>query len=216
MFTVEQYISQMKKKDKLDEFNFRNHAENMAAIIKYVMEYFNSYLDPEAYDYEKIKTVQAALKIEQEIQADFPKSKDFITEYYKKNKSRIDKGLKSWLKDYKYVDLFYCLEDYEIPVSEFCDSIKMKDTGINQFKNELLILAREIVENMVGKPSISDFKHLDNSLVAWVKETYREYGVNLFQFAQGLTWSYYEKYIETIYNQRDGKFLPYKSVQPQI
>ena len=29
MLTVEQYISQMKKKDKLDEFNFQNHAENV-------------------------------------------------------------------------------------------------------------------------------------------------------------------------------------------
>ena len=31
MLTIEQYISKMKKKDKLDEFNFQNHAENMAA-----------------------------------------------------------------------------------------------------------------------------------------------------------------------------------------
>ena len=33
MLTIEQYISQMKKKDKLDEFNFINHAENMTTVI---------------------------------------------------------------------------------------------------------------------------------------------------------------------------------------
>ncbi len=27
MLNIEQYISQMKKKDKLDEFNFKNHAK---------------------------------------------------------------------------------------------------------------------------------------------------------------------------------------------
>ena len=112
MLTIEQYISQMKKKDKLDEFNFKNHAENMTAVIKYVMEYFNTYLDPEAYDYENIKTEQTALKIEQEIGSVFPKSKDFIIDYYKKTKTRIDKGLRSWINELKYVDLFYCKEDY--------------------------------------------------------------------------------------------------------
>ena len=55
MLTVEEYIIQMKKKDKLDEFNFRNHAENMSSVISYVMEYFNNYLNPEAYNYEQIK-----------------------------------------------------------------------------------------------------------------------------------------------------------------
>lgn len=52
MLTVEQYISQMKKKDKLAEFDFQNHAENMTTVIKYVMDYFNNYLNPETYDYE--------------------------------------------------------------------------------------------------------------------------------------------------------------------
>lgn len=47
MLTVEQYISQMKKKDKLAEFDFQNHAENMTTVIKYVMDYFNNYLNPE-------------------------------------------------------------------------------------------------------------------------------------------------------------------------
>lgn len=64
MLTIEQYISQMKKKDKLDEFNFQNHAENMTAVIKYVMDYFNNYLNPEAYDYENIKVEQTLLKMD--------------------------------------------------------------------------------------------------------------------------------------------------------
>ena len=34
-----------------------------------------------------------------------------------------------------------------------------------------------------------------------MKETYREYAVNLFQFAQGYTGPYYEEYVEYIYNR---------------
>lgn len=206
MLTVEQYISQMKKKDKLDEFNFKNHAENMTAIIKYVMGYFNDYLNPEAYDYENIKMEQTTLKIEKEIQAAFPESIDFIIEYYKTNKTRIDKVLKPWLKGVKYMHLFYCYDDYKKAVSEFCNSAKMKNTGIEQYKDELIILAQEVKENEDEKPSISDFKHLDNSLVSWIKDTYREYGVNLFQFASNISWSYYEKYVESIYNRQSECF----------
>jgi hypothetical protein len=37
MLTIEQHIAQMKKKDKLDEFNFMNHAENIATVMKYAV-----------------------------------------------------------------------------------------------------------------------------------------------------------------------------------
>lgn len=206
MLTVEQYITQMKKKDKLDEFNFKNHAENMTTIIKYVMDYFNNYLNPEAYDYEKIKIDQTVSKIEQEIQATFPKSKNFIIQYYKKYLTRIDKVLKNWVKDQLYMDLFYLKDDYEKTVSDFCNSAKMKNTDIKEHYNELIVLSQEIKENEVDKPSISDFKNLDNSLIAWVKGTYREYGVNLLQFAHSYTNSYYDEYIETIYDREAEQF----------
>jgi len=199
MLTIEQYISQMKKKDKLDEFNFTSHAENMTTVIKYVMDYFNSYLNPEAYDYEKIKTEQTASKIELEIENSFPNSKGFIIDYYKKYKTRIDRILKSSIKDIKYIDLFYCKMDYENAVNKLCASAKMKGTGIEEYKDQLVKLAQDVIE--VEKPSISGFKYLDNALVTWVKDTYREYGVNLFQFAQGHTMPYFEEYVEYIHNR---------------
>lgn len=201
MLTVEQYIAQMKKKEKIDEFNFSNHAENMTTIIKFVMDYFNDYLNPETYDYERIKTEQTVVKIETEIENNFPKSKDFIIDYYKSHKTRVDKLLKSWMKDLKYIDLFYCTKDYENAIDHFCNSAKVKGTGVEQYKDQLVVLAQEIKESQVEKPSISGFKYLDSSLVTWVKQTYREYGVNLFQFAQDYTDPYYDEYVEFIYDR---------------
>lgn len=206
MLTVEQYIAKMKKKDKLDEFNFKNHAENMTTVIKYVMDYFNAYLDPEAVDYEKIKVEQSVSKIEQEIGNIFPKSKDFIVDYYRQTKSRIDRMYRSWFNELKYADLFYCNEDLNYAVDEFCDSSKMRGTGIEQYKDRLIILCEEIKEQEIEKPSIAGFKYLDHSLIAWVKEVYREYGVNLFQFAQSYIRHYYEEYVELIYNRERERF----------
>lgn len=202
MLTVEQYISQMKKKDKLDEFNFQNHAENMTAVIKYVMEYFNNYLNPEAYDYENIKVEQTLLKIDQEIGATYPKSKDFIFRYYKEYKSRIDRTLKNYISDLKYYDLFYCKEDYENAVDAFCNSSKVKGIGVENFKEDLVVLAQEIKDNETEKPSFSSYRLLDDSLIDWVKSTYREYKVNIIQFTEGYMWKYNERYIERKYDNK--------------
>lgn len=206
MLTVEQYIIKMKKKDHLDEFNFKNHAENMSTVLKYVMDYFNHYLNPEEYDYENIKTEQSALKIIQEIEGFFPESKDFVIEYYKKTKSRIDRLLKSWMYERKYVHLIHSAEDYENTIHKFCSSTKMKGTEIEQYRDQLLILAKEIKAKETEKPSISGFKYLDNSLANWVKETYRSYGVNLFEFAQSYTGTFFDEYIERIYIRESEQF----------
>ena len=202
MLTIEQYISQMKKKDKFDEFNFQNHAENMTTVIKYVMEYFNNYLNPEAYDYENIKVEQTLLKIDQEIGASYPKSKDFIFRYYKEYKSRIDRTLKNYISDLKYYDLYYCKEDYENAVDEFCNSSKVKGIGVENFKEDLVVLAQEIKDNETEKPSFSSYRLLDDSLIDWVKSTYREYKVNIIQFTEGYMWKYNERYIERKYDNK--------------
>lgn len=199
MLTVEQYISQMKKKDKLDEFNFQNHAENMTTVIKYVMDYFNTYLNPETYDYENIKVELTLLKIDQEIGSSYPKSKDFILRYYKEYKSRIDKTLKNYISDLKYYNLFYSKEDYESTVDAFCSSSKVKGTGVENYKEDLVVLAQEIKDNETEKPSFSDYRYLDDLLIGWVKSTYREYKVNILQYTEDYIWKYNERYIERKY-----------------
>jgi hypothetical protein len=40
--------------------------------------------------------------------------------------------------------------------------------------------------------------HLDNHIVQWVKETYRQYGVNLFSFAYDLADTYSERYVKYV------------------
>lgn len=206
MLTVEQYITQMKKKDKLDEFEFKKHAENMASVMKYVVEYFNTYLNPEEYDYEAIKLEQAAAKVEREIADTLPRSKDFIVDYYKEYKMRIDRSLKSHLKSLEYIELFFSKDDFESPVNQFCDDRKMQETGVARYKNELLVLAQEIKERETGKPSRTGYKHLDEALLSWVNTTYAEYKVNLFEFASAIANVYYDKYMETIYERSSERF----------
>ena len=45
MLSVEEYIAKRKKKDNLNEFDFKLHSENMSTVIQYVMDYFNNYVN---------------------------------------------------------------------------------------------------------------------------------------------------------------------------
>lgn len=206
MLTVEQYISQMKKKEKLDEFDFKNHAENMAAVMKWVVEYFNTYLNPEEYDYEAIKLEQSAAKVEKEIVDTLPRSKDFIIEYYKKYKSRIDRTLRSQLKVYENMALFFSRDDFEDVVNKFCEDRKMQDMGLAERKEDLIVLVQELKECETEKPPRAGFKHLDEALISWVNAAYTEYRVNLYDFTSDIAQEYYEKYIETIYDRSTEQF----------
>ncbi len=196
MLRVEEYISQMKKKEKLDEFNLKNHAQNMASVISYVMEYFNNYLNPETYNYEEIKTQELIDKIVKEVETTFPKSKDFIVEYYKAHKIRLDRTFKKYVKEFEYIDLFYTDEDFNYIVDKFCLNPKMKNSDIELFKDKLFIMAKEIKNLITEKPLMVDLKHLDGNLIKWINEIYREYKVNLYAFASSITDEYYDKYVE--------------------
>lgn len=103
----------------------------------------------------------------------------------------------------KYYDLFYCKEDYGSVVDAFCNSSKVKGIGVEDYKEDLVVLAQEIKDNETEKPSFSSYRLLDDSLIDWVKSTYREYKVNIIQFTEGYMWKYNERYIERKY---DSKF----------
>ena len=57
----------------------------------------------------------------------------------------------------------------------------------------LLLKSNKIIRR---KLSPSEMIHLDNNIVQWVKETYRQYGVNLFSFAYDLADTYYNRYVK--------------------
>jgi hypothetical protein len=66
MLTIDEYIAKMKRADKIDEFDYSKKPENMSAVMKYVMAYFNEYLNIETCDTETIKFKHATDKLEEE------------------------------------------------------------------------------------------------------------------------------------------------------
>jgi len=67
---------------------------------------------------------------------------------------------------------------------------------MNKYQDNVAILITEIKKCNTDGPSPSEMIRLDNNLVSWVRETYRQYGVNLYSFASELASSYYERYVK--------------------
>lgn len=200
MLKLEEYIVKRKKEDKIDEFDFKKHSENMANIIKYVTDYFNNYLNLEDYDYEKIKTQQTVDKFKNDIQKRYPETYDYIISYYLDNKKRLDKYVSKAYEDMKDSELFYKEEDYN-KVAEYVIEKKLNVSMNETLCHKLSVIAREYRKNENEAPTISEMKELDNALVDWVKSVFRKYNVNLLNYASKVAYHYYETYVKTEYDR---------------
>ncbi|MFX4263144.1 hypothetical protein ACOBQJ_13230 [Pelotomaculum propionicicum] len=196
MLTIDEYIAKMKRADKMDEFDYLKQSENMAAVIKYVMTYFNEYLTLETCDAEAIKMKHKMDKMEEEIESKYPKSKEFILNFYLQHRIGIHKELKKWLEGLSYFTFFYSEDDFSSAADNFCAGYKLKNASMNEYNTNIKILAAEIKKYDTEEPSYSEMIHMDNSLVSWVRETFRQYGVDLSYFAYNLANSYEQRYVK--------------------
>ncbi len=196
MLTIDEYIAKMKRADKMDEFDYLKQSENMAAVIKYVMTYFNEYLTLETCDAEMIKLKHKMDKLEGEIESKYPRSKEFILNFYLQYRIGIHKEVKKWLEGILYFPFFHTEDDFSSAADDFCTGYKLKNAIMNEYRSNIQILIAEIKQYDTEEPSPSEMIHLDSNLVTWVRDTYRQYGVNLSSFAYDHAYSYYQRYVK--------------------
>lgn len=196
MLTIDEYIAKMKKSDKLDELVYLKQSENMSAVMKYVMSYFNEYLTMETCDAETIKLKHATDKLEEEIKKRYPKSKDFILTFYLQYKIRIHKEINKWLEEIPYFPFFYSEQDFSSAAKNFCSKYMLKGANMEEYDTDITTLIGEIKQCDTEGPSPTEMIHLDTNLVKWVRETYRLYGVDLFSFAYDLADTYHDRYVK--------------------
>ena len=194
MLTIDEYIAKMKKADKLNEFDYLRISENMSAVMKYVMSYFNEYLTLETCDAEEIKFKHAVDKLQEEISIQYPRSKEFIINFYLQHRIRIHKELEKWVKNVPYFEFFYSDDDFDGLANAFCSSYKLNGINMIDYRRDIGILISEIKALNTSAPVPSEMLHLDNNIVTWVRNTYGNYGVNLLSFASDLAYSNTGKY----------------------
>lgn len=205
MLTIEDYIASRKKKDKLDEFDFQKHSENMGTVIQYVMDYFNQYLNLEDYSYEQVKMQQAVDRFKEGIIESFPTMYEFIISYYWENKKRIDKLMFKASEEIEDVELFYLPED-DRKIAEHVCKKKLNVAPTEELLNNIADMAKEYRETQTEEPYMSDMKELDNAISDWIIEVFRKYKVDLLEYARDISYKFYKKYVDVEYDRQTETF----------
>lgn len=201
MQKIEDYIHTRKLKDKLDEFDFSRRSDNMGKIINYVSEYFNDYLTPEDFSEEILKLQQNLEKSRKRLEEDYPTSHLFIEQFYMKHQKRIDTFIGKVIQNSVEAPLCYRLSDYMAIAKEVLyNRLLMKDES-EETLNNVAIAVEEYTKRWNEEPDRSSMKEVDPVIVKWIMDAYREYGVNLLDFAYGYMSEWEKKYTETTYSR---------------
>lgn len=201
MQKIEDYIHTRKLKDRLDEFDFSKRSENMGKIINYVSEYFNDYLTPEDFSEEILKLQQNLEKSRKRLEEDYPTSHLFIEQFYMKHQKRIDTFIGKVVQNSVEAPLCYRLSDYMAIAKEVLyNRLLMKDES-EETLNNVAIAVEEYTKRWNEEPNRSSMKEVDPVIVKWIMDAYREYGVNLLDFAYGYMSEWEKKYTETTYSR---------------
>src|SRR5690625_4962466 len=201
MLKIEEYISMRKRKEKINEFDFTKHSDNMGEIIKFVSEYFNDYLNPEDYNYELIKLQQTIEKSKKKLINQFPKTHDFIEKYYLNKKKRVDTFIKKACDAQKDIDIYYNETEFVGNEKGAVDVLSESELSDDDF-DKIVLAVKEYWDYYMSKPSRSEMKGLDNNIVKWVMDSYREYGVNIASYAFNIAWKWSDKYVEHKYSRQ--------------
>ncbi|MCF3943073.1 hypothetical protein [Oceanobacillus alkalisoli] len=201
MLKIEEYISMRKRKEKINEFDFTKHSDNMGKIIQFVSEYFNDYLNPEDYNYELIKLQQTIEKSKKTLINQYPNTHGFIEEYYLNKKKRIDTFIKKVCDAQKDIDIFYKENEFLEIAKEVSHRLSDCELSDDDF-SKVVLAVKDYWKYNISKPNRSEMKGLDNNIVKWVMDSYREFGVNIASYAFNIAWKWSDKYVEHKYSRQ--------------
>lgn len=206
MQKIEEYILMRKKKDKLNEFDFTHHSENMGKIIQYVSDYFNDYLIPEDFSNEVLKLQQNLKKSEKMLMTRYPKSHEFIEKFYLDNQKRVDTLIGKSYETFRDVDLYYRDEDFKKIAIDVIHNRLLIESITDNDMNNVIIAVKEYHRYTKSKPRRSEMKELDSTIVKWVMDSYRDYDVNIADYAIDIAWRWGEKYVEHKYIRNEEEW----------
>jgi hypothetical protein len=199
--SLEEYIAKRKRKDGLNEFSAENRIKNMGKCITYVIEYFEKYLDPQKMDFEEATREAKASKLRKQLAEYDPEIVEWIIGIYKNYGTRVDRILKNYLKQNLLIQLGYGEEEFVRYAEEFIESYAKSKPYLRDQKEMVVRLLKAIVKLRAGQ--FTDFGNhyrLEAEMVKWLSETYKNYSVNLLQFASDYADKFFDLHHEYRYN----------------
>ncbi|MBB6698668.1 hypothetical protein [Clostridium algidicarnis] len=183
MLSIEEYIAQRKKEDKLNEFEIDARTQNMKICVDYVFEYFNNYLNITEAEEKTVLHNEKLEKYRKQLREYEPEVREWVVGIYNEYGKQMHRYIGNIIKEN---ELFFLYDnDSEFRNASYdCYSRLIKRFPFLKDQTEMLFLfIKEYhrVESQqrlnFGVPSISE------EINDWVDKTWAKHQVNLLAFA---------------------------------
>jgi len=182
MISIEEYIANRKKEDKLNEFDFNLKQENLRTCVNYVFEYYNNVLNITEAEERTILKDEKLDKLRKQLEGFSPNVIEWIVNINNDCNKRLDISIGKMLDNY---DLFYIYdtdsEFREISYEIYTPIIKK----IPMLKGQSEMIFTFIKDYHRVKSENFNFEvfSFSEKIQHWLTSTYSKHNVNIAIFA---------------------------------
>jgi hypothetical protein len=187
---LEEYIIKRKKEDGINEYDLEKRSDNTRICVNYVFEYFNNYLDTTPADEKTVLHEQKIDKYRNIIRDYDSEIREWLVTLYSSHGKYMHKQLMNLI-----IDDYFLLYDSEAEFRALSYDIFPKAAKKFKFLEGhsemvfMFIKEAHRVRNILP-PYEQDF-FISDEINEWIFDTYKKYGVNVFNFCYEWAHAYY-------------------------
>lgn len=185
MLLLEEYITQRKTEDGINDRDLTARYTNAKACMGYVLDYYTTYLDSVPEDSETALQLEKYEKYRKQLKDYNPDIQDWLVQMYRDHGNMLNRLVRTPIHEDVYFYLHYKPEEFETATFDvYAKLIKLYPYlhGQNAKLKQLITEYHHINSDPKG-----EYRVIDDSVDEWVYETYDKYGVNLDIFASKWT-----------------------------
>ncbi len=190
MLSLEEYISQRKKEDGINDSDVSARYNNAKKCAGYVFDYYTTYLDSLPEDNETILQFEKKEKYRKQLNGYSSDIQDWLVQIYADYGNMLTRLIAKPLNEDAFFFLHYKPEEFETMTYDVYAKLIGKCPYLHGQNAKLKQLITEY--HHINSNPRWGFPVIDDSVDKWCVETYDKYGVNLNFFAEGWVWDFRE------------------------
>ena len=188
MKKLEQYILMKKKEDGLNEYDLSKRSENKQICVGYIYEYFENYLENCQESEKKFTEERKQKKYRKSVSQYSPEIQDWLVDHYARSGKYVHRHLLN-LIDEPFFLLFSTDTEFRALTCKIYPEVIKK---VNELAGEEEMIYKFLRDEHRIRSKFESYQqsiHITDSIDAWITNTFKEYGVNIFAFCDD--WAYY-------------------------
>jgi hypothetical protein len=195
LITIEDYIAQRKREDKINEFDMDLRMENMKICVNYVFEYFNNYLEITEVEEQTALNNERLNKYRKQLLNYNREVQDWLMDIYNEHDKQINRTIGNFLLKDDFFLLYNTDSEFR-SLSYDCYADVIKSHFYLKGQTEMLFLFIKDYHRIKSEPN-NEFKtiNITDEINFWIENTWKKYQINLWEFA--FNW------VNNFYNNED-------------